>query len=171
MIHFVTEHDLRSAVPPVEMTMSAREFERQAVALAHAMREVIWEIHAPVDHAFTPGVYTRTIHMPAGSTVVGNLHKTEHQNVILSGSAIVVMNGIRVEVKAGDVITSAAGVRKVLHILEDCKWMTIHPNPTNARDIATLEGYIVDKASATFRDERLISAYRSQIEPTELELL
>jgi quercetin dioxygenase-like cupin family protein len=169
MIHFVTEHDLRSPFPPVEMTMSARAFERQAVALAHAMRDVCEEASMPVDHAFTDGVYTRTIHMPAGCIVVGHRHKTRHQNVILTGSAVVVMNGERVEVKAGDVITSEAGVRKVLFIGEDCKWMTIHGNRENMRDIEMLEDYLVDKASANLRNEQLIRELRSFLQPNSIQ--
>lgn len=168
LVQFLTEHDLRSARPPVEMTMSPRAFERAAVAMAHAMREVCRESSMPVSHNFTPGIYTRTIHMPAGAVVIGHLHRTEHENVILAGRAIVVMNGERVEVKAGDVITSRAGVRKVLFIEEDCKWMTIHPNPENERDIPTLEAHLVDKASATLRDERLITEFRSFLQPKAL---
>jgi mannose-6-phosphate isomerase-like protein (cupin superfamily) len=168
MIDFLSEHDLRSPFPPVEMTMSARAFERAAVAMAHAMREVCEEASMPVDHAFTDGIYTRTIHMPAGVIVVGHKHRTRHQNVILSGRAIVVMNGERVEVQAGDVITSDAGVRKVLFIEEDCKWMTIHGNAQNGRDIGTLEAYLVDQASANLRDERLIKEFRESFTPTAL---
>ncbi len=168
LLSFLTEHDLRSALPPVEMTMSARAFERAAVAMAHAMREVCDEASMPVHHRFTPGVYTRTIHMPAGCVVIGHLHRTQHENVILSGRAIVVMNGERVEVQAGDAIVSEAGVRKVLFIEEDCKWMTIHPNPENERDISTLEEHLVDKASATLRDERLITEFRSFLHPKTL---
>ncbi len=169
LIQFVTEHDLRCPFPPVEMTMSARAFERHAVALAHAMREVCEESSMPVNHEFTDGIYTRTIYMPAGCVVVGHLHKTQHRNVILSGAAVVVMNGERVAVQAGDVITSDAGVRKVLFIEEDCRWMTIHANPENVRDIEVLEGYLVDKASANLRDERLIRELRSSLQPDSLK--
>jgi mannose-6-phosphate isomerase-like protein (cupin superfamily) len=163
LISFLTVHDLRSARPPVEMTMSPRAFERAAVAMAHAMREMWREQDLPVLHEFTGTTYFRTITMPAQTLVVGNKHRTRHMNIVLSGSATVLMNGERVDVKAGDTIISEVGVRKVLLIHEECRWMTVHENPSNERDISALENHIVDKASATIRDERLIQEFRASL--------
>jgi hypothetical protein len=96
-------------------------------------------IECPVTHRFEPGVYIREIFMPAGSFVIGHEHLTKHQNVILCGRAEVTAGGPKQTIVGPCVFESAAGVRKTLLVLEDMRWMTLHPNPTNERDIERLE--------------------------------
>lgn len=36
-------------------------------------------------HLFTPGLYVRTIHVPAGSYITSKIHKTEHPFVLSEG--------------------------------------------------------------------------------------
>lgn len=97
----------------------------------------------PVTHRFSPGVYLREIFMPADTIVIGHVHKTCHFNVILSGRAIVDMGGTEQIIGAGDVFESGAGVQKCLYILEDCRWVTIHANPSNERDVVKIEESLV----------------------------
>src|SRR5690242_10473496 len=52
------------------------------------------QLPAPVTHHFAPGVYMREIFMPAGAFVIGHEHRTEHLNVILTGRASVMMDGV-----------------------------------------------------------------------------
>ncbi len=85
------------------------------------------QVDCPIKHSFAPGVYMREIFMPAGSFIIGHEHRTEHLNVIRTGRASVMMDGIIHQLKAGDTILSQPGVRKVLYIHEDMSWATIHP--------------------------------------------
>ncbi len=102
------------------------------------------QVDAPVLHRFAPGVYLRTIIMPAGCDVIGHEHTTEHFNVVLRGRALVLCEG-RVEiVQAPAVFVSGAGVRKVLHILEEMEWATIHP--TRETDLEKLEKALIVKS-------------------------
>ena len=105
----------------------------------------------PVQHHFQPGCYLREILMPAGEIIIGHRHKTEHLNIILTGRARVWMEGEVREVRAGDVIKSAPGVRKVLRILETMRWITVHP--TDLTDLAEIEELIIDKSEAFLADE------------------
>lgn len=107
------------------------------------------QIEAPLSHHFAPGIYMREICMPAGVYVIGHEHLTEHGNVVLSGKALVSMDGVISTIEAPHVFISRAGLRKVLIILEEMRFMTIHPNPTNERDIEKLEAMFVRK-SATY---------------------
>ena len=43
------------------------------------------QVECPLKHYFAPGVYLREIFMPAGSVVIGKIHKTEHFNIIQKG--------------------------------------------------------------------------------------
>jgi quercetin dioxygenase-like cupin family protein len=111
------------------------------------------QVAMPLQHLFAPGVYLRVIDMPKGTFVIGHEHTTEHFNIVLSGRANVMVDGIVTEIKAPAVFVSKAGVRKVLEILEDMKWATIHPTAgieACGRNVEQLEAALCVK-SETFR--------------------
>jgi hypothetical protein len=94
-------------------------------------------------HRFAPGVYLREIHMPADTVVIGKVHKTEHFNILLQGACLIVHDdGRREELRAPLTFVSGAGVQKVLYILEDMVWQTVHVTPET--DMAKLEADIVE---------------------------
>ena len=104
------------------------------------------EEELPLTHTFSESVYCREIFMPAGMIVVGHVHKTTHINIVSKGKALVWMNGEVVEITAPFTFESKAGVRKVLYIIEDMFWSTIHV--TNETDTDKLKDILVDiKAS------------------------
>lgn len=88
-------------------------------------------------HDFSPGLYLRRILMPKDWFIIGKTHKTRHMNIILLGSAQVMIEGELKLIQAGDVFESGPGVKKVLYILEDMIWMTTHV--TEETDIEKLE--------------------------------
>lgn len=97
---------------------------------------------APVTHRFAPGVYLREIFMPAHTVVIGRTHLTEHFNILLQGAALIVHDdGRREELRAPLTFVSGIGVQKVLYILEDTIWQTVHP--TTETDLAKLETLLV----------------------------
>lgn len=100
------------------------------------------QVECPITNRFAPHCYAREISMPAGSIIIGHKHKTKHFNVILTGKASVMMDGEVVHIEAPDVFVSEPGVRKVLYIREDMRWMTIHP--TEETDLDKLEEEIVE---------------------------
>lgn len=107
----------------------------------------IRENELPLTHTFSDGVYAREIFMPKGMMVIGQVHNTTHLNLVSKGSALVVDNAGRVSrVTAPFTFESKAGVRKVLFILEDMFWTTIHV--TNETDIEVLENTLVDKSAS-----------------------
>lgn len=98
---------------------------------------------APVTHRFAPGVYLREIFMPAHTVVIGRIHKTEHFNQLVSGACMIVHDdGRREELRAPMTFVSKAGVQKVLYILEDMVWQTVHP--TDETDLVRLESMLVE---------------------------
>ena len=81
--------------------------------------------------------------MPAGTIVIGKIHKTEHLNLIESGSVSIVHDdGISEILRAPHTFVSKCGVQKVLYILEDTVWRTIHP--TDERDLERLESLLIE---------------------------
>jgi hypothetical protein len=104
------------------------------------------QVEVPLQHRFAPGIYLREVVMPAGTIVIGHQHKTEHFNIVLSGRALVSMNGVTREIVAPCILKSEVGVRKILYIREEMRWATIHP--TDETDVAKLEDSLIVKSSA-----------------------
>lgn len=97
----------------------------------------------PVKHHFSPGLYLREIFMPAGTVVIGRVHKTEHFNILVQGACYIVHDDFtREELRAPMVFVSKAGVQKALYITEDMIWMTTHVSEET--DLSKLEELLVD---------------------------
>jgi hypothetical protein len=108
---------------------------------------------APVMHRFAPGIYLREIFMEADSIVIGRVHKTRHFNVLLTGACLIVhADGRREELRAPMTFVSEAGVQKVLYILEDMQWQTIHP--TDETDFGKLDAMLVEPVPANILEQR-----------------
>lgn len=83
--------------------------------------------HLPVEHRMLPGLYVRTIFMPAGSRLTSKCHITDHVFVVHSGSALVLIpDASPVRVAGGHLGITKAGTRRVLVIEDDCLWSTFH---------------------------------------------
>lgn len=97
----------------------------------------------PLIHRFAPGVYLREIHMPADTAVIGKIHRTEHFNILLKGRCIMINeDGSRLELRAPLTFVSKAGVQKVLYIIEETLWQTVHV--TRETDMVKLEAELIE---------------------------
>lgn len=115
------------------------------------------QVECPVEHFFAPGIYIREIFMPAGTMVIGRIHKTEHFNVLIEGRARVVIDGEVHELSAPCTFVSRAGISKVLNVIEDCRWQTIHANPENLTDVEVLESQLVRKPELETEKNKCLS--------------
>jgi len=98
------------------------------------------QVQCPLEHFFTPEIYTRKILMPAGSLVVSLKHKTTHPFFILKGRVAVLKaleNGEferEALYEAGDMGITRPGTKRFLYNIEDTIWVTCHSNPDNIED-------------------------------------
>lgn len=97
----------------------------------------------PLKHTFSDGVYIREITMPTGAVILGHKHNTRHMNIISKGACILVdiETGELTDIIAPYTFESDVGVRKLLYIIEECVWTTIHA--TDETDIDILESTLV----------------------------
>lgn len=98
----------------------------------------------PLWHAFAPGAYARTIFIPAGTLVVGKIHKHAHLNILIRGRVSVATEEGPLELEAPRVMTSKAGTKRVVYAHEPVLWTTIHL--TDKTDIAEIEDEIIAKS-------------------------
>lgn len=98
------------------------------------------QVPCPLDHFFTPGIYTRKILMPAGTFVVSMKHKTTHPFFIMKGKVAVLKEkeggGFEVEglFEAGYMGVTRPDTKRFLYNIEDTVWITCHANPDNIQD-------------------------------------
>jgi len=98
-------------------------------------------VDCPLKHVFLKGVYVRQIFMPSKSinskgeevetVVISKIHKTQHPFIVTEGKVAVYNKaddffGL---IEAPYIDMTPAGTRRVLHIVEDCRWATIHLLP------------------------------------------
>lgn len=120
-----------------------------AQQVAYIARELakLPQTPAPVTHRFAPGVYLREIFMAADSIVIGRIHKTEHFNILLQGACRIVHDdGRHEELRAPMSFISRAGVQKVLYVIEDTIWQTVHP--TTETNLDVLDAMLVEPVPA-----------------------
>ena len=90
---------------------------------------------------FAPGVYMRQMNAKAGTLMVSKMHRTEHMNILLTGSLTVATeDGIEL-LKAPLVIKSMPGTKRIGYFHEDSSWITVHP--TGETDLELIEQQVI----------------------------
>jgi hypothetical protein len=91
------------------------------------------------DHFFAPGIYLRTLFIPAGFALVGAIHRYEALNIVLKGKISVVnSHGEKIVAEAPFIFKSKTG-QKAGYAITDVWYASIHPNVDNVTDIQQLE--------------------------------
>ncbi len=102
-------------------------------------------------HLFTPGLYVRTIHIPAGSYLTSKIHKTTHPFVLSQGIITIFTEQGGEEIfHAPYMGTTEIGNRRFARAETDCIFSTFHV--TEKTDLAEIEKDVVET-----RDNKLLS--------------
>lgn len=112
--------------------------------LAHHIQQELAPVELPVKHHFSHGVYARELTIPAGTMLIGKIHKHENLNIVLRGRIAIHCNGEAREFEAGDVIVSPPGTQRAGYALEDTVWMTVHG--TDETDLERIEDMFIAKS-------------------------
>lgn len=100
---------------------SGSVYELQLELLKHQQKE------CPLVHIFSPGLYIREIHMPIDTLIVSEKHLTDHPFFVIKGKVLVRVNEADWElIEAPFEGITRAGTKRVLVIVENCIWATIH---------------------------------------------
>jgi hypothetical protein len=92
------------------------------------------QVDCPVREYFAPGVYAREITLPAGTVLVGAVHKVENLAVLSKGRLILATDSGPIEITAPYTLTVKSGSKNAATALEDSVWTNFLPNPTNETD-------------------------------------
>ncbi len=129
-------------VASITNTPEARVVDLDSVAAVDREISQMQPVDSEVTHIFTPGLYTRTILMRAGSAYRSKIHKTEHQYIISQGACFVSENGgPRLLYVAPFHGITKPGTWRTMFIVMDCLWTTMHP--TDKKTVQEAEAELI----------------------------
>ena len=122
------------------------------------------------DHYFSPGMYSRRVFRPAGTLIVGKVHKAPHFFLCAKGEIIAwTETGMR-KLQAGDVVECQPGTKRVTLALTDAIGVTIHRTDKTNLDEIEVE-LIEPDDSALFDSSNKLKQIVSKMKELEGELL
>jgi quercetin dioxygenase-like cupin family protein len=94
------------------------------------------------EHYFSEGMYCRKVFRKAGTLIVGKVHKKPHFFLCAKGEIIAWSEKGMRNLKAGDVIESLPGTKRVTLAVEDSIGITFHK--TDKTDLDEIEQELVE---------------------------
>lgn len=96
----------------------------------------------PTEHYFSDGMYCRKVRRPAGTLIVGKVHKKDHFFLCAAGEIIAWSEKGMITLRAGDIIESKAGTKRVTLAVEDSIGVTFHR--TDKTDLEDIEAELIE---------------------------
>ena len=101
------------------------------------------QVELPTFHFFADGMYARVVKRPAGTLIVGKIHKKEHFYIVTKGKVRVANEQGSIIYESGDVIVSKPGTKRAVLALEDSICMTVHR--CNEMELDRIEEELVEE--------------------------
>lgn len=101
------------------------------------------QVECPVEHYFAPGMYTRECRIPAGSIVVGKMHRHVHPVFLMSGTVRINTDRGMETITGPRIWISQENAKRALLTVTDCVFATVHLNPTDTTDLEAIEADVI----------------------------
>jgi quercetin dioxygenase-like cupin family protein len=135
------DNNLSLLMSSKELRQCEHEVSRTSLLELEASCKEQPQVEIPVVNFFAGGVYARQVTIPAGTVLVGKIHKHEHINVLLSGEIHVATEEGLVVLKAPHTFISPAGVKRGGYTITDTVWLTFHG--TTSTDLSEIESTFI----------------------------
>ena len=129
----------------IEATPSKEQIERLQSEMVKMP-----QVELATEHFFSPGMYCRKVTRPAGTLIVGKVHKAPHFFVCVKGEILAWSETGMRRMQAGDVIESQAGTKRVTMAVVDSIGMTIHK--TDKTDLDEIETELIEPDETSLFD-------------------
>ena len=90
--------------------------------------------NATLEHFFADGVYGRRWGCKRGVVLTTRIHIVQHISTLSRGKIVVASTDGLSVVEAGAMFVTEPGTQRVILVLEDAVFTTVHANPDNERD-------------------------------------
>jgi quercetin dioxygenase-like cupin family protein len=123
---------------------------REQVERLQAQMAAMPQAELVTEHQFSPGMYMRKLYRPAGTLIVGKVHKEPHFFLCAKGEIIAwTENGMK-RLQAGDVVESKPGTKRVTLAVTDAIGITIHR--TDKTDLDEIEAELIEPDTTALFD-------------------
>lgn len=123
------------------------------------------QVECPVEHYFSPGQYTRQCTIPAGSVVVGKMHRHQHPVFLLSGTVQINTDKGMETITGPRIWISQENAKRALHTLTECVFATVHLNETDTTDLEALEAeLIVPDALIDYEPQQSLAQFTEELQ-------
>jgi quercetin dioxygenase-like cupin family protein len=121
------------------------------------------------EHYFSEsGMYCRKVFRPAGTLIVGKVHKHHHLFLCAMGEIIAwTENGMK-RLQAGDVVESKPGTKRVTLAVTDAIGMTVHR--TDKTDLDEIEAELVEPDNTALFDSSNLLKIAGEMKALQGEL-
>ena len=107
------------------------------------------QVELETEHYFSGGMYCRKLIRPAGTLIVGKVHLKDHFFMCAKGEIIAWSEKGMKTLKAGDIIESKQGTKRVTYAVTDAIGITFHK--TDKTDLDDIETELIEPdATALF---------------------
>ena len=125
---------------------------REQVERLQEQMAVMPQAELVTEHQFSLGMYMRKLYRPAGTLIVGKVHKKPHFFLCAKGEIIAwTENGMK-RLQAGDVVESKAGTKRVTLAVTDAIGITIHR--TDKTDLDEIEAELIEPDTTALFDAK-----------------
>ena len=104
------------------------------------------------EHYFSGGMYCRKLIRPAGTLIVGKIHKKDHFFMCAAGEIIAWSEKGMVTLRPGDIIESKAGTKRVTLAVSDSIGVTFHR--TDKTDLDEIEAELIEPDETALFDSQ-----------------
>jgi hypothetical protein len=100
------------------------------------------QVELETEHYFSGGMYCRKLIRPAGTLIVGKVHKQAHFFMCAKGEIVAWSENGMKKLCAGDIIESKPGTKRVTLALSDAIGVTFHK--TDKTDLDEIEAELIE---------------------------
>ena len=131
----------------VQQTVNAG-VRKKLYQLQESVGRELEPVDCPLQHVFAPGAYARTIFIPAGTVVVGKIHRHAHLNILSQGTVCVMTETEGDRQLTGPLtMVSPPGTKRAVYAVTDVVWTTVHL--VQSTDLDEIEAEVI---APTFED-------------------
>ena len=115
---------------------------REEIDRLQSEMSVMPQAELQTEHYFSGGMYCRKLTIPAGTLIVGKVHKKDHFFLCAKGEIIAWSEGGMKHLYAGDIICSKPGTKRVTLAVTDAIGITFHK--TNKTNLDKIEKELIE---------------------------
>lgn len=131
----------------------------------YQLQEAVGElehVECPLQHVFAPGAYARTMFIPAGTVIVGKIHKHAHLNILSQGTVCVMTETEGDRQLTGPLtMVSPPGTKRAVYAVTDAVWTTVHL--VQSMDLEEIEKEVIAKTYEEYEQFALGESRLKQI--------